>query len=776
MGWVESKVQGWARDAALLSLSVLLLGCSNLEKTGSGTTIFEQIAGADLSARFPVPQAAPRGDGPQARSQIYLGNDSGDPTDPRSQQGPDAVEGAVPRDGNSFDLNFQNADVTAVAKVLLGDLLGLTYSVDPRVQGTFSLSSGRPVPKNNLLPLFESAVKLVNAQLVKEGSIYKVVPAGEAVGSGSTDRNGRRQLEPGYGISVLPLRYVSAKTILQAIDSFGAKPGAVRVDAARNLLLVQGASTERASTIEMALALDVDWMKNQSIGVFPVRNASPQTIIGELQNVFDAGKEGAAASLVRFQPIDRLNAVLAIAQTPSTINQVRTWIGRLDKADYSSTTVRVYRVRYGNAKQIATILGQIFTGQGGGGFAGGQLSADLSQLTPGAGARRGASGGSGFSLNPSQQQQQSQTSQSRGSSGFSNDSTNPSGDQQQSGIGGGGGGSSDTTRAPDTSPVTVGGGQPLLPNVRITADVANNSLLIYANRDQYKIIERAIFELDRAPLQVAIDCTIAEITLKNDLQYGLQYYIGSRSAGGQITLGTSAILSRVIPGFNAVLGKDADPRVVLSALRTITDVKVLSSPALVVLDNQQAQLQVGDEVPIATQSAQSVLTPGSPLVNTIEMRNTGVILKVTPRVNANGVVNLDVTQEISAVASTTPTLTPTISQRKVQSSIAVASGQTVLLGGLISTRDERDKSGVPILSELNRIGDLFAQNGGSADRTEIIIFIRPQIIRDGLDAQQVAEELRSKLSVMSRGAIDPGKRQGQQGLPGPSVGPPPAQR
>ncbi len=767
MGWVESKARSWARDAALLSLSVLLLGCSNLEKTGSGSGIFEQIAGTDLSARFPAPPQRQRGEGPQVRSQIFLGNGSDTAADDRAEQ--NGVDGAVEREGNSFDLNFQNAEVTAVAKVLLGDLLGLTYSVDPRVQGTFSLSSGRPVPKNNLLPLFESAVKLVNAQLVKEGGIYKVVPAGEAVGSGSTDRLASRRIEPGYGISVLPLRYVSAKTILQAIDSFGAKPGAVRVDQGRNLLLVQGSSTERASTIEMALALDVDWMKNQSIGVFPVRNASPQTIISELQNIFDSGREGSAANLVRFQPIDRLNAVLAIAQSPGAINQVRTWVSRLDKADYNSTTVRVYRVRYGNAKQIAQILGQVFTGQGGGGFLGGQLTADLSQLTPGSSAQRAASRGSsgfssGFSSGSSLQQPQQQ--QSRGAGGLSStDPTNPiaGGDQQQTG---------GETRTADTSPLTVGGGQPILPNVRITADVANNSLLIYANRDQYKLIERAIFELDRAPLQVAIDATIAEITLKNELQYGIQYYLGSRSGGGEVTLGTGTVLSRVLPGFNVVLGKETDPRVVLSALRKITDVKVLSSPALVVLDNQQAQLQVGDEVPIATQSAQSVLTPGAPLVNTIEMRNTGVILKVTPRVNANGVVTLDVIQEISAVASAAPTLTPTISQRRVQSAIAVASGQTVLLGGLISTRDERDKSGIPILSELSRIGDLFAQNGGTAERTEIIIFIRPQIIRDGLDAQQVAEELRSKLSVMSRGATRP-TQSGPRGLTGPTVGPPP---
>jgi general secretion pathway protein D len=307
-----------------------------------------------------------------------------------------------------------------------------------------------------------------------------------------------------------------------------------------------------------------------------------------------------------------------------------------------------------------------------------------------------------------------------------------------------------------TAPIGGSSGPALLPNVRITADTANNSLLIFANRDQYKIVERAIFELDRAPMQVAIDVTVAEVTLKDELQYGVQFFLKSQYQGnkGSFGFGVTDVLKRTIPGGNLVLGSEADPRLVINALRTYTDVNVLSSPALVVLDNQQAMLQVGDEVPISTRSAVDVSTPNAPVVNSIEMRNTGVILKVTPRVNANGVVNLDVIQEISnVVKNEAQTLNPTISQRKVQSSIAVASGQTVLLGGLISNRSEKSRAGFPILSEIKILGDIFSTNTGSSDRTELIIFIRPQIIRDGLDAQLVAEELRSKLSIIGRNGL-----------------------
>jgi general secretion pathway protein D len=724
---------------AALALSLAFAGCTALEKYTAAETnpVADEVASTDLSARFPTPAGKPNPGSPPPRNEIYRGAPG------------EIADGGAPQNGepvtetaDGFDLNFQNADVNAVAKALLGDLLGATYSVDPRVQGTLSLASARPVSKADLVPLLESAIKIVGGHLVKEGGIYKVVPAGEALGNGVVERQTNATAGAGYGMTVMPLRYVSAPVVLKALDSFAIKPGMARVDSARNLLLIQGPSTERVSAIEAALALDVDWMKNQSVGIFPIRNASPDTIITELQNVFDSGKEGAATNLVRFQPMNRLNAVLAIAQTPKMIDEVSTWVRRLDRSDVDNTTVRIYRLRFGNAKVMSGILREVFTGQPNtASTTPGQ--SDLSQLTPGSSLSRGTSPDSSSSSSGSSSMQGRSpfsSSSSRNGDSTADSSSDPS--------------SSTNRVSTDIASSALGGssGPALMPNVRITADTANNSLLIYANRDQYKIVERAIFELDRAPMQVAIDATVAEITLKDQLQYGVQFYLQSIYQGnkGSIGFGATDILKRVIPGGNLVLGSNADPRVVLNALRQVTSVNVLSSPALVVLDNQQAQLQVGDEVPITTQSAVSVGQVGAPLVSNIEMRNTGVILKVTPRVNANGVVTLDVIQEISNVVKNgdATTLTPTISQRKVQSSIAVASGQTVLLGGLISNRNEKNRSGLPILGDIKGWGDLFSTNNNTSERTELIIFIRPQIIRDGIDAQLVAEELRSKLSII----------------------------
>jgi general secretion pathway protein D len=306
-----------------------------------------------------------------------------------------------------------------------------------------------------------------------------------------------------------------------------------------------------------------------------------------------------------------------------------------------------------------------------------------------------------------------------------------------------------------TSPSTNNAGS-ALQNVRITADVTNNSILVYANQEAHRIIEMTLRQIDRPQRQVAIDATIAEVTLNDSLTYGVQFFLKSGNNGSIVnTLGTAA-LSRVLPGFNLLVGPSDQPKLVLDALHGVTDVKVLSNPSLVVLDNQVATLQVGDQVPVSTGSA-TVLTSNNTIVNTIDYRNTGIILRVLPRSNANGNIVLDIEQEISNVGSTDAnTLTPTISQRKVKSSISVASGQTVLLAGLISDQENKTRKGIPLLDQIpGVIGDSFSHQNITKKRIELILFIRPTVVRDAFDAHVVAEELRSKMNGRMIGSSIP---------------------
>ena len=728
--------------ACLVAVGAALAACNLLSNPDvpRAPDLVDQVSAVDLRARFPRQTDGDARPTDRTRSTSYYGSDAAPVA--RAQRTPN---------GEGYELNFENTPVTTVAKVILGDILGLGYTIDPRVQGTITLASGRPVPKSDILYVLESALRLSNVVLVREkAGGYRLVPATEAIGTGSLDRAGNP--EPGFGITAIPLQYVSAQTLSKLVDSFATKPGSVRVDTGRNLVLIQGTGAERSAAIDIVLNFDADWMRGQSVGIYPVRNSTPDPIITELERIMDAGDGGLGQSTVKFQPISRLNAILVITRKPELLRTAATWITRLDSSDASNTGVRVYRVRYGDARQIASILNDLFVGRSAGG-----LDSPTNQLVPGGGLTTtssglggglGGPGGLGGGLGGAGGIGQGQSANPPGVP-IAGARVQPGAQSIEARE------AADARLAASSLSGRGGGGPAILPGVRITADTVNNALLIYANQENYRIIERTLRQLDRPQLQVAIDATIAEITLNNNMAYGVQFFLKSKNLGlgkdnGSISfnpLNANPVLARVLPGFNFLVGSEADPRVVLDALRGVTEVKVLSTPSVVVLDHQVATLQVGDQVPVATASATVLTGTGAPVVNTIDYRNTGVILRVLPRINVNGNVLLDIEQEISNVApnANATTLTPTVSQRKVKSSIAVASAQTVLRGGLISEREDRNRTGLPFLDRIPELDDILSRNTRSVQRTEIIIFIRPQIIRDGLDAQRIAEELRTKM-------------------------------
>ncbi len=693
--------------------------------------VMDRIRSLDLMPRYPKAGADPSPNtATSSRPAVFAGGGQATVAQP-------APPIEAPPNGDGYDLNFENAPVATVAKVILGDILGVGYTIDPRVQGTVTLASGRPVAKSDILFVLENALRLSNVALVRDRAGYRLMPAGDAVGSGGMDRLATAQ--PGYGITVIPLRYVSAQTIIKLVDGFAVKQGQMRADVARNIVILQGSGAERRNALEIVGSFDVDWMRGQSVGIFPVHNSTPEPIIAELEKIMDTGDAGLGQGMVKLQQVRRMNAILVVSRRPEALRAAGQWIARLDRSDTASTNLHVYRLHYGDARHVAALLNEIFLGR-----TDNSLNSANSQIAPGAGLSNQTFGPlAALSVptpgvgNATAAPAAPITTTTRAAAPVA--ATDVA--QQPGGLLGGGNN--------DASPNGVG----TLPGVRITADVTNNSILIYANREAQRIVEQTLRQIDRPQLQVAINATIAEVTLNDQLTYGVQFFLQSSSVGmapdkGSIinTIG-NAVLAEQLPGFNFLIGSAGTPNLILNALHTITNVKVLSNPSLVVLDNQAATLQVGDQVPVSTGTA-TVLTANNTVVNTIDYRNTGIILRVVPHVNPNGNVVLEIEQEISSVAptSTANTLTPTVSQRKVKSSIAVQSGQTVVLAGLISDTENVTRSGVPLLDEIPKIGDFFAQKNKTVARTELIIFIRPQIIRDAVDANVVAEELRTKMN------------------------------
>jgi len=668
--------------------------------------------------------------------------------------------------GSGFDLNFENAPVAAVAKVVLGDVLGVGYTIDPRVQGTVTLASVRPIAKADALYVLENALRMSNVALVRErGGGYRLVPANEA-GGGGVDPVGTA--EAGQGISVVPLRYVSAQTVFKLLDAFGVKATTVRPDAGRNTLIITGSGSDRQAAIDTIVSFDADWMRGQSVGIFPVRNSTPEPVISEIEKIMDSGEGGLSQSMVKFQAVGRLNSILVVSQKPEYLKRAGVWIARLDRSDTEGINLKSYPLRYGNSKLVVTLLNEMLLG---GGHGGGSLDNASSQVSPGAGISVSSSGGGAVAalsgLPPASgvsgavpTASVSVPLNSRGAAGPAAGAMAP-GAQDYPAAGPLGG----APRAASSSAV--------LTNVRITADVTNNAVLVYANQESQRIVEQTIRQIDRPQRQIAIEATIAEVTLNDQLNYGVQFFLASQkgsisntisgvttspageAASNAVNAAAGALLGRVLPGFNFLIGAENSPRVVLDALHGITNVKVLSNPSLVVLDNQVATLQVGDQVPFSTGTA-TVLTANNTVVNTIDYKNTGIILRVLPRANANGNIVLDIEQEISNVAAGSgQSLTPTISQRRVKSSIAVASGQTVLLAGLISETENKTRQGVPLLDSIPGVGDAFSHQNTARNRTELILFIRPTVIKDAVDAHVIAEQMRTKMNNQLVGTSNP---------------------
>jgi general secretion pathway protein D len=666
--------------------------------------------------------------------------------------------------GGGYDLNFENAPVATVAKVILGDVLNLGYTIDPRVQGTVTLASVRPVPKADALYVLENALRMSGVALVRDRTGYRLLPAPEA-GPGSIDRS--VNAAAGQGVTVVPLRYVSAQNIFKLLDAFGVKASTMRPDSARNTLLVSGSGTDRATAVDTILSFDADWMRGQSVGIFPVRNSSPEPVITEIEKIMDSGEGGMGQNVIKLQPIARLNAILVVSQKPEYLKRAQTWIARLDRSDTEGVNLKSYPLRYGNSKVVVAMLNEMLFNQSA--TSSSTLDNASSQVAPGAGISTSSSSNPVASLSalPTAGAGASTPVSTPGGPAFGARpapaaSATPAQDNNAGGLLGGG-----------AKPGVNG----ILQNVRITADVTNNAVLVYANQEAQRIVEQTIRQIDRPQRQIAIEATIAEVTLNDQLNYGVQFFLASQKgsisntisgisnsatvgsntepASNAVNAAAGALLGRALPGFNFLIGSENSPRVVLDALHGITNVKVLSNPSLVVLDNQPATLQVGDQVPFSTGTA-TVLTANNTVVNTIDYKNTGIILRVLPRANANGNVVLDIEQEISNIAAgSANSLTPTISQRRVKSSIAVTSGQTVLLAGLISETENRQRQGLPILDSIPGVGDAFSHQTTSRARTELILFIRPTVIKDGVDAHVIAEEMRSKMNSRLVGTSNP---------------------
>ena len=652
-----------------------------------------------------------------------------------SQPGGSSAPQPVALVGSDVTLDFTNVDVRDVLKSVLGDLLKLNYTVDPAVQGTVTLQTGRPIPRSSVIDVLNTTLGLSNIALVDRDGLYLAVPVANAVRQAQTDAS------VGFVTRIVPLQYVAANDLLQAIEPLVPPGAAVKADASRNVLIVSGSARDVSGIVANIATFDVDNMRGLSFALLPLGNGRAKDVANDVTNLLKSSGPS-VAGMVRVVPIDRMNAILVTSLQASYLERVRGWVERFDRGDgRGDQQLFVYRVQNGRASDIARVLRRAL-GIGGGDSSGGnqQDSAQSdSDTTPPA---TGGTSPSGLDIIQSTL------------SGTTPASASPPGSPQLR---------SDPLASVGTAAVLTGGagvGAPTT-DVRVTADTANNALIVTATAQEYAPIEAALEKLDIPPLQVLIDATVAEVTLSNQLSYGLQYYFNSGVFKGvfapNVTPTTTTVAPTQFPGFPGLgflqgfnFGYSSDgTNIVLQALSAVTTVRVLSSPNLLVLNNGTARLQVGDQVPIATQSATSTLTNTAQTVNSINYKDTGVILNITPRVNASGLVLLDMSEEISLPGPTdTSSLnSPTISQRRVTSSVAINDGQTIGLAGLIQDRTQNKNAGLPWLKDIPVLGFLFGFRSDIATRTELIMLITPHVIRGRDEGDAITQELRQKMRL-----------------------------
>jgi general secretion pathway protein D len=633
-----------------------------------------------------------------------------------------------------LSLDFPNADVAAAAKAILGDLLGLQFTVPPGLHTTVNVVTQRPIARGDVLAFFEAALSNSGLAMTVRDGVYAILPVAEAPAQAPVASSD----EAGFATETVPLRFVEPDALRRLIDPV--IPNViVQADAGRHLVVIAGTAGQRRAAKDLIAQFDVDWLRNLSFALYVPQRTDARLLVPELDKLINADA-APTKGLVRLVAMDRINGVLAISTQAQYLDDVRRWMEILDREGESSERrIFVYRVQNGRSADLAKVLANAFGANAKGAATPARSGAlthdDLALAPPGPSAP-------GVSMAPGQAATTGATANGSGSN-----APGPSGSTP-----------SDQSPSASTESVNVDIATDGL-HAKISSDETNNAIVVYATPRDYAIIEDALRKLDVTPSEVLIEAAIVEVTLTDQMQYGVQWSfagahtVGALSQSMSTTLtpgGAAAALTPTFPGLSILYTNGSSLEANLNALETLTKIKVVSAPKLMVLNNQTASLQVGDQVPVITASAISTVGTNAPLVNEIDYHDTGIILKITPRVNSSGLVLLDVAQEVSDVVpnETSGIDSPSFSTRRIATAIAVGDGEVVALGGLFSNSTNHSKSGIPYLSRIPVLGALFGEVNNNDARTELIVLLRPRVVRGEGDAKGMTDEMRAKLQSL----------------------------
>lgn len=691
---------------------------------------------------------------------------------------------AIP--GTPVSFRFEEAPVAEVVRTVLGDILKVDYVMHPPLQGTVTLATRTPVSPDQAVFLLESALQANGLALVRDArGTFHAGRADALKNFGGTVRQfgapGNPSIPPGLGVVIIPLQYIGAGEMASILKPMVPPEALVRVDPVRNLLVMMGTRTQAEGWMELVNTFDVDLLKGMSVGVFPLKHATVKEVEAALRLVSGAalpagttpaaGAGGAAAQTpatiasvpgaaaaagasmsapalsessplfgaLRVLPIERINSILVVTPRASYLEEARRWIERIDQPSDggSEPQLFVYQVQYGNARHLASVLSGLFGGQG----AGASTSANTG-VAPGLGSSTGSSFGQSGLLGGS--------SFSGGATGLGGVSSGVNASSRSaaslaSAFTGGGG----VVNSRSNQANTQGAVSATIGSIRLVSDDLNNSVLVWSTRAEFNRIEATLKRLDLPLTQVLIDASIIEVTLNDDLQYGLKWAFSGDARSGYSGIGSVGSASAVSQGFSYTLRNAAGiTKATLTALAEKSLVKMLSNPSLMVLDNHTATIAVGDQIPVKSTTITNDTSGNTS--TTIQYKDTGVNLAVTPSVTAGNMVAMQIDQTVTD-AGTPDTNTAAgggerpFLQRQISSKVAVRSGESIVLGGLIKNNQSTKKSGVPLLQDIPLVGNLFTEKVSTGVRTELLVIITPRVVRADVEIKEVSEDLRERL-------------------------------
>lgn len=594
-----------------------------------------------------------------------------------------------------ISFNFDNADLYEVIRTM-AEILEINYIVDPNIRGNVTIHTAGVIDNSDLFPLFFQILELNGLSAVMEGDLYKIINKKEILNMPVLTRYGRDLNKvPGNErmvMQIVPLKFISVQEIIKTVTPFLSESGTIIPYDESDIVIVIDKSNNLRRILQLVDLFDIDLFGKIEHRFFNLKNMDAKEVADLLKSLIAPylKTNGANCDIIT---IDRLNTLVAVSADNRILDRIAMFIEKIDLEENSAgSRIFVYKIRNSKAEDLAPLLKQLFVEKEPEGRPAGTKKSDGS---PEAEKKE--------VLPPL-------------FTDYSKKKKSPT--QQQSGL---------------------AGSESLRGDIKIISDEVRNALIIEATPTDYQTIQKVLKEIDILPRQVLINVLIVDVTLTKGMELGVEW---SFTKGLQ---GDTGLLTATAgeDGLAFTAGLSKEWTAALNALASNDKADLLSSPSLLASDNKPATINVGTQIPISSSSYDS---DNGVTTTTVQYRDTGIILTVTPHINDYGLVTMDINQEVSNQAeSSADAENPSFFNRNVNTTLTVGDGHTIVIGGLISEVVSDTHSGVPILMDLPFIGWAFGNRKDTTIKNELVIFITPRVIRTPDDIDYVSREFLFKL-------------------------------